>query len=354
MKILIPIAGASSRFPDMRPKWMLTFPNGELMIERSIMGLNLDFIDDIIIIALRDQINEYNVSIESLLYSIKSKIDKNIKIEFELLDSPTNSQPTTIYRYLSSQKNDFPFFIKDCDNYFEYTPKISNAVPYISLEDNDFISSPGQKSYLRFNKFNEIEQIAEKSIISSDFCCGGYGFLSSDDFINTYKELDGEKENNLYISHIIHKQILGGVVFSADKALNYEDYGTASQYFSAIKNTATVFSDFDGVLVKNSSKFSKSPWSYEPNKPNLIHLQNFLKESPDSRLIITTSRPSTEEKNIEEFMQTQNIKCHSIITDLPHSKRILINDFSTTNPFPSAQSINMPRNSENLKGYLTY
>jgi len=34
--LIIPCSGKSSRFPSIRPKWLFTHPNGELMIERAI------------------------------------------------------------------------------------------------------------------------------------------------------------------------------------------------------------------------------------------------------------------------------------------------------------------------------
>ena len=39
-----------------------------------------------------------------------------------------------------------------------------------------------------------------------------------------------------------------------------------------------------------------------------------------------------------------------VITDLKHSRRILINDFALTNPYPSSIAINTERNSEELSG----
>ncbi len=355
MKLILPISGKSSRFPGMRPKWMLTMPNGQLMIERSIEGLNLDEIDTIIIIALRNHFDELDFSPDYLIELIKSKANYKanhiISVDLKILDNATNSQPTTIFRYLSTQEGDFPFFIKDSDNYFEYKPKAGNNVTYVPLSELDLVAA-GTKSYIQSNRFNEVEQIAEKSIISSDFCCGGYGFLSSKEFLNTYKELDGENNSSLYISHIIHKQLLDGNVFYAEQAYSYEDYGTANEFFSYTKNSSTIFCDFDGVLVKNSSKFSKKPWSYEPLKSNLEHLSNYLKNSTSSELVITTSRPLEELEKIKLFLESFDIFPHTIITNLPHSKRILINDFSATNPFPSAQAINLPRDSSILSDYI--
>ena len=41
MNVILPVAGKSSRFPNVRPKWLLTNPNGNLMVVDSIIGLGL-------------------------------------------------------------------------------------------------------------------------------------------------------------------------------------------------------------------------------------------------------------------------------------------------------------------------
>ena len=33
--LILPVAGQSSRYPNMRPKWLITMPDGKLMIEKS-------------------------------------------------------------------------------------------------------------------------------------------------------------------------------------------------------------------------------------------------------------------------------------------------------------------------------
>ena len=80
---------------------------------------------------------------------------------------------------------------------------------------------------------------------------------------------------------------------------------------------------------------------YEPNNENLKFISNYLEDSPYSKLIITTSRPTSEKINIIKFLLKYDICCHEVITDLPHAGRILINDFSKSNPYPSSQSINL-------------
>ena len=56
------MAGQSSRFPNSRPKWMLSHPVSKTyMVLESISGINLDFFDKIIFVVLKEQIEKYGV-----------------------------------------------------------------------------------------------------------------------------------------------------------------------------------------------------------------------------------------------------------------------------------------------------
>lgn len=348
MKLLLPVAGKSSRYPGSRPKWLLTMPNGQLMIERSLSGLNLENIKEIVVIMLEDHFKY--ITINTLKENLR-KIAGEIEIEIKVLEKSTASQPSTIANYLKGKDDDFSFFIKDCDNFFKYNPIPENNVAFINLQDLEIVAA-SSKSFIVTNNFDEIEMIAEKKVISDKFCCGGYSFKSSHEFLKYYEKIGGDRNVDLYISHIIQKQLLDGKTFHSYKASDYEDYGTVTEFYSYISNTRSIFCDFDGVLVENSSKFANPPWQYNPIEENLKYISNFLKDSTYSKLIITTSRPSKEKINIEKFLDKYKIKCHSIITDLPHAKRVLINDFSKSNPYPTAQGINLPRDSGNLSDYF--
>ena len=67
-------------------------------------------------------------------------------------------------------------------------------------------------------------------------------------------------------------------------------------------------------------------------------------------LIITTSRPKNEIHKIKKLLDKYKIIYKDIIVDLKHTRRILINDFALTNPYPSSIAINTERNSEELSG----
>ena len=349
MQLILPVAGSSSRYSGTRPKWMLTLPSGETLIENCIRGFDLKNIEQIVLIAKKKHLEDFDMSKSFLINSFEEKFQK--KINLFLLDGPTISQPMTIFKYLNSFQDDISFYIKDCDNYFVDTPIKGNSVSYIRLDELDIVAA-SNKSYIKINSFSEIEQIQEKEIISENFCVGGYSFNSSKQFIKEYFQLDGDNNADLYVSHIIQRLILYGERFSANRITEYIDYGTSKEYFLETRKTVTLFCDFDGVIVKNSSKFSNNPWSYKPLHKNIEAIKNKLDQSKDSILIITTSRPSTERENISKFCKKVHLNVESIITDLPHCKRFLINDFSKSNPYPTAQAINLIRDSDSLSEYF--
>ena len=72
MKLLLPVAGKSSRFPDLRPKWLLTMPNGNLMIENALEGIDTEFIDEIIVIMLED--HQKYIKVETLEKTLKDNL----------------------------------------------------------------------------------------------------------------------------------------------------------------------------------------------------------------------------------------------------------------------------------------
>ena len=110
--LLIPCAGQSSR-PE-KPKWLLTCPNGNLMIQECICGLNLENISTIYISFLKEHIDKYCNGLD-----IKKLFDcLNKKIEIIILNEKTSSQSETVYKMIKYKDIQGSIFIKDCDNYF--------------------------------------------------------------------------------------------------------------------------------------------------------------------------------------------------------------------------------------------
>ncbi|KAH2811069.1 hypothetical protein KXV85_005342, partial [Aspergillus fumigatus] len=59
MKIIVPCAGRSSRFPNMPPKWMLPDYDGVPMVVKAVQGLGVP-VEDIIVTVLKEHEERFN------------------------------------------------------------------------------------------------------------------------------------------------------------------------------------------------------------------------------------------------------------------------------------------------------
>lgn len=350
--LILPVAGKSSRFPNMRPKWLLTMPSGNLMYEEALIDFPKREFDRIIVTCLREHLDSY-ASLDQLELSAKQKIADNV--EFLVLDKPTASHSETVYETLVRSGVNGGFYLKDCDNRFAIEYIKGNSVASISLNEIDLIDAKN-KSYIELDELGYVRNIVEKNVISSDFCCGGYSFASAKKFIESYKRLNGLKKQvtgEIYISHVIYDLLLQGEIFRSHRAEKYEDWGTLREYRHACRQLVTVFCDVDGVLLSNGSKFGPNGWATDPIVRNVTALKE-LQDKGMLFLVVTTSRPMEQEQYVLRKLSEYGLKVDSFVGGLPHSKRVLVNDFSATNPYPTSIAINLERNSEALGHHLIH
>jgi hypothetical protein len=346
MKLILPCGGESSRFPGVRPKWLLTQPNGRLMVCDAIANLNLDAVDQVVLIAKDEHISGNE---ESLRRAFKDS-GCHKEIEFFSLTEKTKSQPETVANYLNSCDSDFSFFIKFCDGQFECNiePKNEVITANIGLITGNSASS---KSYCRMNENGEITAIVEKQVISQDFCVGGYSFMSRMEFLESYDEI--KHLDNLYVSHVIENLMISKKVkFTGKRCKTYEDWGTLQDWIKYKSTFRTLFVDIDGVLVKNSSEYFDPKWGSTGSiKNNVEHLMS-LKKAGRTQIILTTARSEKFSNETERQLKEAGLSYDGIIYGLLHAKRVIVNDFSRSNPYPSCESVNIPRDSSELSDIL--
>lgn len=349
MKVIVPLAGQSSRYGFSRPKWMLTMPNGNLMIKECLKNIDMTEVEEVVLVPLQSHLDNH-ISADFLSSEISSITSVNTTIL--PLTQPTSCQAETVSQALTKIGGDFPIFIKDCDNSFSAKPVKSNSVFYIDLNSIEFVNARN-KSYIAFDSLKRINRIVEKKVVSSYFCVGGYSFESSLLFLESYERIRSLCNLEIYISNVVYEMISNHHIFHASEVTSYEDWGTRREYKDTQSRHQTIFCDFDGVLVVNSSSFDTPPWKYDPIHENIQALQD-LCANKSICLVITTSRPHAEKTDIISFCQTHGLTVYEVVTGLPHCKRILVNDHSPTNSYPAAVGISVPRNLRNLDSFLNF
>lgn len=341
LNLIIPSAGKSSRFSNTRPKWLLTNPNGDLMIKDCLRELDLKNVTNIFITILREHFDNFLYSDLDLL----NKIMGEYKCEFLILEEPTTSQCETVVKTIEHFNITGPIFIKDVDNLFSMKPEINNQVCFLDVKKNKVSNLPG-KSFLKLNNKYKIKDIKEKQIISDKICVGGYSFKSADLYVSTYNKFKNV-QNELYTSHIIYDMIKKqNIKFYGIEVSGYEDWGTYEEWIDYKKQFKTLFLDIDGCIFKNTGEFTKPAWGFgEPLTKNIENIQSEYKTGK-IQIILTTARKEKYREITLRQLEKYNVPYDQIIFGLQHSTRYLINDYSATNPFPCAVSINIQRNND--------
>lgn len=333
MEVIIPCAGASSRFPNMRPKYLLTDYAGRLMVEN----------------AAEPYLGKYRITIVILKehdekYMARKKLFDafNNKIDIVVLDKPTSGPADTVYQAIKRGRINLAssLLVKDCDGFYQTSEQKGNVIYIAKLSKHPRIRTAGAKSYTITNDQGIINSVVEKQIVSDNFCVGGYQFETAQSYIDAFNKLSITSE--IFVSNIIDYMISQNKIFFENEVENFIDVGTAEDWFD-FNNKPTYFCDIDGTIIK-------SKWDYyeeiEPLWDNVSALLS--KKKSGCKIIFTTSRLEKYRKLTRDILDKLGFDNCDLIMGIHHTKRILINDYANSNPYPTAVAVNLKRDSENL------
>ena len=344
--IILPAAGRSTRFAG-RPKWSKTVPDGQMMLTHSITGLISRKLE-LYIGLLNSHVEDLGFDIDKLKLFLNDKYNSNI---LSLCENQTASHAQTVFTMVSGISSSCGIFIKDVDNYFETNLEdyFQESYGYISaVPANEFNGKIDNKSTIELDENGFVKKISENAGAGKNLICvGGYAFPNKSIFIESYKNC-AEQRKELKISDVINNAISLGIKFKTKVVHNYIDYGTQEEWEKYKNDFATLFVDFDGVLVENGSEYFKNKW--ENSNPIIENINAINKSS--YYIVITSSRPESMRAIVVEQLNKYGIKYDQLVLGLPACKRIVINDRAEQNEQDTAFSINVNRNSISLNKEL--
>lgn len=348
--LIVPCAGRSSRYPGLRPKWLLTHPDGQLMIQKALSGMELSTYDNVIFTVVAEHAEKFDAKI------ILEELFPDPNVSIFLLDDFTKSAAETVYKTLIGKKVEGDFVIKDSDNFVEFDSNTIGGNFVVGLDLNTFgdVSNITGKSFLVLNEQNILVDIIEKQVRSNIICLGVYAVRSAEIFLNAYKKVESQESitGELFVSHILSYLIsMENEIFQYVAANGFEDWGTLNDWQKMTARHQSYFVDIDGVLLKNSGKYGKRNWSNNKEllEENLQALKGLQEQG--AQIILVTSRPEEYRAFISGIMEEKGVKFHQLIMGCHHARRVIINDFAPSNPYPSCVAINVPRDGK-LKDYL--
>ena len=347
MNVIIPAAGLSSRFPNLRPKWLLTHPSGNLMVAEAIRGLTIPDLDRIYLAVLADHLRTYRCR-EGIQRQFQ-QLGLGDRLTIVELEVPTRSQPETVARTIADQSLRGPICIKDVDNYCRLEVIGGNFVAVGDLNTAGCIHA-GNKSYAVVTENRSVVKIVEKRVISNFFSCGTYGFEKAEEFLQCYEKLAGH--GDLHVSHLVQQMITENSRFTALPCAEYADWGTLEDWNRYKAEFGTLFIDLDGVLVENSAEYFEPFWGQTSGIAGNICAVNRLYDSGRVQVIITTSRKESARDVTRQQLERVGVRFHQVIFGLNHGMRIVVNDYARSNPYPTCDALNIARNSSDLAEML--
>ena len=341
--LIIPAAGKSSRFSTDKPKYLLTHPHGILMVQEVISGIDLEIFDECHIVILKEHCDKFDADI-----ILDQALDSKFKIT--ILDEPTTSSPHTVVECIKRNNISGQVVVKDCDCFVSYTePNTENYIVGLDVHEKSVKNLTGKSFILSENGI--VVDIIEKKIVSDTICVGVYS-MDSDDILSSFDDLHNFTDTEIYFSNLISLCIERGSIFELQLTSDFIDWGTSTEWFEYTSNLNTFIFDIDGVFLENRGRYGKENWSnfFVPIEENI----KILKHLSDigSEIIFITSRTEEYLQEFKDYLLGVGINYKTIISGCNHNKRILVNDFYSTNPYPSCEAINIPRNG-NLKNYYT-
>lgn len=342
MEILVPAAGLSTRYPNMRPKYLLYDYKSDIMVKNAVnqfIGTN----HRITIGVLQEHVDRYG-SIDHIQHGIPN-------VNVIVLPEKTKGPADTIYQMLKwFDKDDFAFLVKDCDSFFTHDIIPGNYVCVSKIEDHETLRKLSSKSFVKYNEQEIITDIIEKQVVSDTFCVGGYKFESAMSYKETYRKLS-EKVDEIFVSHVIQDMLMNGKTFTTARVRDYVDVGTIEEW-QEFNDKPTVFCDVDGTLIRSQSRFGEYSYFTDP-----VILENNFKVIKDmydrgAQIIFTTSREAQYHDVTQSMLKKLGFEDCLLISGLNISNRILINDYNDANPYPRATAYNAKRDQDNLKDYI--
>jgi hypothetical protein len=342
MEIIVPAAGLSTRFPGMKPKYLLYDYKHDMMLMNALRTYRQKGCR-IHIGILKEHQEQYKV-IEQIQHEWYDMVN------FVVLDEPTRGPADTVYQILQkSQVNPHtPILIKDCDSFFEHDYEGDNYICVSKISQHEVLKKLSSKSFVKSNEQGIITDIVEKQVVSDTFCVGGYKFESAGLFMRYFETLN--TTNEVFVSDVIQNCISKGYVFTEKLVSDYVDVGTADDWFE-YNDRPVIFCDIDGTIIKAQNRLDlESRTPYEPLENNVKRI--LLQQEKGSQIIFVTAREPQYRAETRQMLYELGFKSFGYLDGLQNSSRIVINDYNNANPHPRAIAINLKRDSDNLSDFL--
>lgn len=350
MKVLIPMAGAGSRFSRVgyhEPKPLIEV-NGLSLIEHSIKSFDVDA--QFIFVTRKWENPDHNTQLNQLLKKLRPE---SIEI---CIDHLTNGASETCLVAKDLINNDDSLVIYNCDQIINW--RSQEFLDFVDSKRPDgavvLYNSRDPKNSFVDIKDGQIVQFVEKKVISNHALIGFHYWARGQDFVWSAQQLvekfriSGQPE--CYVSETYNYLLEKSYRILPYHISNnkYVPLGTpedVSKYLGQVKEfytpkSKTIFCDIDGTILKHAHTISQVLCE-PPQLLDQVRAKFNQWDSEGHKIILVTARKESTRASTESQLTALGLAWDQLIMGVTSGARYLINDKLTHNDTDRAVAVNV-------------
>lgn len=333
--VLLP-AAEPALSDKLRPKWMLSGPKNELMLAMALASLPRAAVGRIVVGVLRAHEERWRAS-----FGVRRALGE--AVETVVFDEPPGGPAETAAVLIGRAGVDGPIIVKETDGWFAPAAlPDGDFVCVADLADHPRLANLAARTFIAAE--GEALRIAAGEPCSRMVAAGAWGFASAGRFAEAVAG-DG-------FAGAVARLRAGGARFAVAPVKGFHDVGPLPAWHAWRRRFRTLVVDIDGVVVRNRGPYFPPLWE-EPDEPiaaNVEHLKALAAEG--AQLVFMTARPEAFRAKTEASLRALGLSWHALVMGCHHAQRVIVNDYAASNPHPSCEAVNLPRESPALPDLL--
>lgn len=353
MKVVIPMAGAGSRFVKhgvKTPKPLIEV-HGVTLIEHAVRSFDVNA--HFIFITRKFEHAEHNLQLSTVLRRIKPD---HTEIQ---LDQITQGASDTVLAAEHLIHNDEPLIIYNCDQIFKWNPE--DFLQFVNNNPCDgalvLYNSRDPKNSFASIVAGRINRVVEKQCVSDHALVGFHYWRKGSEFVKSAKQLKKEFTQNgrpeCYVSETYNYLISQGATILPYHVAPHvyvplgtpEDVatyvGTQNEFYA--HKPKTIFCDIDGTILVHLHKISQV--LIDPGELLQGVREKFDEwDSQGHHIVLTTARKESARAHTVKQLTDAGIIYDQLIMGITSGARVLINDKKSPSDPDRALGVNVITN----------
>jgi hypothetical protein len=317
----------------LRPKWMLSGPKNELLLALALASLPSAAVGRVLVGVLQAHEERWKAS-----SGVRRALGAGV--ETVVFEAPPGGPAETAAAMVARAGVAGPIVVKETDGWF--APPALPAGDFICVAD---LAAHPRLAGLAARIFVAPDglRLAAGEPCSRLIAAGAWGFADAAAFADAVGGgFPGAAE----------RLRAGGARFAVVPVEGFHDVGALPDWHAWRRRFRTLVVDIDGVVVRNRGPYFPPLWE-EPDEPiaaNVAHLKALAAEG--AQLVFMTARPEAFRAKTEATLRSLGLSWHALVMGCHHAQRVIVNDYAPSNPHPSCEAVNLPRESPALPDLL--